>query len=89
MLWTPSASTKPSYCANNFVRHGLLQNHVLLVRWVLFQAVPFLFFIAIWRFILGRTYTRNVLIRSASRKAMLSDMHEFVRDIVAYGNSDI
>ena len=51
MLWTPSASTKPSYCANNFVRHGLLQNHVLSVRWVLFQAVPFLFFIAIWRFV--------------------------------------
>ena len=27
--------------------HGLLQNHVRLVRWVLFQAVPFLFFIQI------------------------------------------
>ena len=54
---------------NNFVRHGLLQNHVLSVRWVLFQAVPFLFFIAIWRFILGRSYKRYVPIqkRNTSR----------------------
>ena len=31
--------------ANNFVRHDFPQNHVRFVRWVLVQAVPFLFFI--------------------------------------------
>ena len=36
-----------------------------------------------------RSYTRNVLIRSASRNGNVSDMHARVRDIVAYGNSDI
>ena len=37
----------------------------------------------------GRSYTRNVHIQGASRNGIESDMHEFVRDIVAYGNSDI
>ena len=42
---------KPRKIANNCVRHGLLQNHVLHVRWVLFQAVPSLFFIYLSQFL--------------------------------------